>query len=152
MFAVELKIPSWSLLCREPHPIPSPNQREGFSAKENCPHPPKCPFHQGRDFLALLAWVCGVSQVLLAANLKMGTVWDLARTGCRENQWEQEQLRLRPDPGNKLILGGELNCLMRFSSSWCPVPKCDHLSFKLFNYGRLLGLCKSRQVNPWHFS
>lgn len=144
-------------------PKPSPNQGGNLmQQKASYTHLEWVwPLNQGSDLKVetLLGWVCEGAQILLAANLKMEMLRDLARTGCRKHHWEQGWLRLRPDTSSGAWQETDTledvrtkSFLMLLSSSRCPAPKCDHLLCKLFNYGRLLGVCKSRWVNPWHFS
>lgn len=74
----------------EPHPNPAPN-KWGILIQEKTGMT-----LESRQWLGgggLLGWICEMSQILLAANLKMEMLWDLARTGCHENHWEQGWLR-----------------------------------------------------------
>lgn len=140
----------------EPHPSPAPT-KGGILMQEKASYTHLewvLPLNQGSDLRVetLLGWVCEGPQLLLAANLKMEMLAVM-------NHWEQGWLRLRPDTSSDAWQETDTledvrtkSFLMLLSSSWCPAPKCDHLLCKLFNYGRLLGLCKSRWVNPWHFS
>lgn len=141
------------VLCHWATPKSSPDQREIFNVRESQLHPPWMGVTlESRRVETLLGWVCEGPQLLLAANLKMEMLAVM-------NHWEQGWLRLRPDTSSDAWQETDTledvrtkSFLMLLSSSWCPAPKCDHLLCKLFNYGRLLGLCKSRWVNPWHFS
>lgn len=150
--------------CSATDPHPSPALTKGgilMQEKASYTHLEwVLPLNQGSDLRVktLLGWVWEGPQILLAANLKMEKLLDLARTGCQESLGAR-MTQLRPDTSSDAWQETDTledvrtkSFLMLLSSSWCPAPKCDHLLCKLFNYGRLLGLCKSRWVNPWHFS